>query len=83
MTAYANCCVTNEMKDSKKLIFLILCLFSLFIASPAHADVVWPALYLISRMATWWSISLGLLVEYLFVRKLTGFDIKKSIIVDI
>ena len=34
-------------------------------------------------MVTWWSISLGLVVEYLFVRQLTGFDIKKSIVVDI
>ncbi len=34
-------------------------------------------------MVTWWSIGMGLLVEYLFVRQLTGFDIKKSIIVNL
>ena len=55
----------------------------LLVSSPAYADVVWPALYLISRMVTWWSISLGLIVEYLFVRELTQFGVVKSIIVDI
>jgi len=34
-------------------------------------------------MVTWWSIALGLIVEYLFVRKLTHFDIRKSILVDL
>ncbi|MHB8137854.1 MAG: hypothetical protein ACYDGO_05635 [Smithellaceae bacterium] len=66
-----------------KAIILLLGLLILFVASPACADVVWPALYLISRMVTWWSIAVGLVVEYLFVRQLTQFDIKKSIIVDL
>jgi hypothetical protein len=35
---------------------------------PALADVVWPALYLETRIFTWWAIVIGLLVEYLFVR---------------
>ena len=34
-------------------------------------------------MVTWWSIGMGLIVEYLFVRQLTSFDIKKSIVVDL
>ncbi len=55
----------------------------LLIAIPAHADVVWPALFLISRMLTWWSVALGLIVEYFFVRQLTGFDIKTSIKADL
>lgn len=55
----------------------------MFVAATAHADVVWPALYLISRMVTWRSIVLGLVVAYLFVRQLTYFDIKKSILVDL
>lgn len=67
----------------RKTIICLLGTFPLFVASPAHADVVWPALYLISRMVTWWSIVLGLVVEYLFVRQLTHFDIKKSILVDL
>lgn len=40
----------------------------------AHANVVWPALYLETRLFSWWAICVGLLVEYLFVRKL--FEIK-------
>ena len=66
-----------------KKIILLLGIISLVVTSPAHADVVWPALYLISRMVTWWAIALGLVVEYLFVRRLTQFDIRKSIIVDL
>ena len=68
---------------SKKIIIILLTILILFISSPANADIVWPALYLISRMVTWWSIALGLIIEYLFVRKLTQFGIVKSIFVDI
>jgi hypothetical protein len=35
------------------------------------ADVVWPALFLEARIATWWAISVGLVVEYLFLRRIT------------
>lgn len=67
----------------RKKIILLLGILSLFVASPAHADIIWPAIFLISRMVSWWSIALGLIVEYLFVRKLTHFDIRKSILVDL
>jgi hypothetical protein len=66
-----------------KKIAIVLTILILFISSPAHADIIWPAIYLVSRMVTWWSISLGLIVEYLFVRKLTQFGVVKSIIVDL
>jgi hypothetical protein len=34
---------------------------------PVLADVVWPALYLETRIFTWWDIATGLLVEYFFI----------------
>jgi hypothetical protein len=36
------------------------------------ADLIWPALLLEGRIATWWAIGAGLAVEYLFVRSITG-----------
>ncbi len=33
------------------------------------ADVVWPSLFLESRMATWWAISIGIIIEFFFVWK--------------
>jgi uncharacterized protein (DUF697 family) len=55
----------------------------LMAALPARADVVWPALYLESRMVTWWVIALGLVVEYLFVRKIFGFSVKQALVADV
>ena len=59
--------------------FGIYLLFSV----PVYADMVWPALYLEQRMVSWWAIAVGLIIEYLFVRKLTGFGIIKSILADL
>jgi hypothetical protein len=66
-----------------RTIAILLTILTLLVASPAYADLVWPALYLVSRMVTWWSIALGLIVEYLFVRRLTQFGVVKSILVDL
>ncbi len=66
----------------KKTILAILIL-TLFFSVPAYADVVWPALYLVSRMVSWWAILTGLIIEYLFVRKLTNFSVSKSIIANV
>jgi len=54
----------------------------IFILFPvlAHANVVWPALYLETRLFSWWAISVGLLVEYLFVRKLFKVTPQKAVI---
>jgi hypothetical protein len=54
----------------------ILCLASL----PTRADVVWPALFLETRLITWWTIGLGLLVEFFFVRGLFSLTVKKAAI---
>jgi hypothetical protein len=56
---------------------------TLAFATTAYADLIWPAVYLVGEMLAWWSIVTGLVVEYLFVRYLTGFSIRKSFIVDL
>ncbi|MDN3639084.1 hypothetical protein QWY82_09715 [Simiduia curdlanivorans] len=55
----------------------------LFFPVVAHANAVWPALYLETRLFSWWAISVGLVVEYLFVRKLFQVTPKKAIFVTI
>ena len=35
-----------------------------------YANMVWPALYLETRLFSWWAISVGLVIEYFFVLKL-------------
>jgi hypothetical protein len=45
------------------------------------ADVVWPALYLETRVLAWWTIALGLLVEFLIVRPLFALPYKKAVVV--
>jgi hypothetical protein len=47
------------------------------------ADVVWPSLILIGRILTWWSIAIGLVIEYLFLIKFFTLGWKKSLIADV
>ncbi|HNV85918.1 MAG TPA: hypothetical protein PKL97_02985 [Candidatus Omnitrophota bacterium] len=70
----------NMKLDSKRI---LLSLSAFIFASPslAYADLVWPAMYLEQRILSWWVISAGLLVEYLFVRKITSFGVTKSALV--
>ncbi len=49
----------------------------------AHANVVWPALYLETRLFSWWAVSVGLLVEYVFVRHLFKVALPKAILATI
>lgn len=51
------------------------------LSSVAMADVVWPALYLETRVLAWWTIALGLLVEFLIVRPLFALPYKKAVVV--
>jgi hypothetical protein len=44
----------------------------------ALADVVWPALYLETRLFTWWAIGLGLFIEFFFVRWLFALSVQKT-----
>ena len=51
-------------------------------SATSHADVIWPPYVLFSK-TMWWAIAAGLLIEYLFVRKITNFGVVKSILVNI
>lgn len=64
----------------RSLPIYLLFLFLVFISSLAHADVVWPALYLETRLFSWWAITFGLVVEYFFVRTIFNLPIKKATI---
>lgn len=39
----------------------------LFLSCSTFADVVWPALFLETRLVTWWTIGVGLLIEFLII----------------
>ncbi|MDO6388462.1 hypothetical protein [Uliginosibacterium sp. 31-12] len=47
----------------------------------AYADVVWPALYLETRLFSWWAISIGLIAEVIFVKWLFAIPMKRAAIV--
>ena len=49
----------------------------------AYANVVWPALYLETRLFSWWAIGLGLLIEFFFIKWLFGFSAKRAVIADV
>lgn len=51
--------------------------------TPAYADAVWPALLLAVGLLSWGPILTGLLLEYLVVRTITGFEWKKSLKADL
>jgi len=55
-------------------------LLSLLLPSVAYANVVWPALYLEARLFTWWAISIGLVIESIFVLWLFILSFKKSVV---
>jgi len=40
-------------------------------------------MFLETRLVTWWAIATGLVAEYLFVRQLFGFGVKKAILADV
>jgi hypothetical protein len=47
------------------------------------ADVIWPALFVESRLLSIWVIALGLVVEYFFVWRITNLGPIKSIMADV
>ena len=61
------------MKKLLKIILLFCIPLSLF------ADVVWPALYLETRMFSWWAITFGMIIEIIFIKYIFDFDFKKII----
>jgi hypothetical protein len=60
---------------------LLLLLF--LIPTSAFADVIWPAVILEGKILTWPSIAVGLVIEFLFLKFLFGFDFTKAILADI
>lgn len=54
-----------------------------FVISGVIADVVWPALYLVDRLAAWWSIGIGLVVEYLILNRLLRLSRARSAVVTV
>lgn len=52
-------------------------------ATPAFANMVWPALYLETRLFTWWAIGIGLLVEMLAIRIIFGIAWQKSAVASV
>ena len=62
----------------KQVIWIIL--GWLAVLTSAHADVVWPALFLEIRLFSWWAIAVGLVAEYLFIRWLFKQTIQRSLI---
>ncbi len=56
----------------------------LLLPSLLLANVVWPALYLETRLFSWWAISFGLIIEYFFIKqifKLQAKDTLKTVLV--
>jgi len=42
------------------------------------ADVVWPSLFLSERLFTWWIIGAGLIIEFVFVVRLTQSTLTRA-----
>ncbi len=61
----------------------ILLIAMLLVPLPASADVVWPALYLETRLFSWWAIGLGLVVEFFFIWKVFALPPKRALIADL
>lgn len=67
---------------------MMVCGFFLFLlltiaSGTAHADVVWPALYLETRLLAWWVILSGLLVEFFFIWKIFDLSPKRALIANL
>jgi hypothetical protein len=58
----------------------LLALLILLTPGVAYANMVWPALYLETRLFSWWAITVGLVIEYLFIRRLFNLAPKRAAI---
>ena len=67
------------MNTKKITIFFIL--VTIFSILPAQADIVWPSLYIAKGMLSLKVITLGLIIELLFVKYFTQINWKKSFII--
>ena len=50
--------------------------------NPVLANLVWAALFLEGQLLTVPVVAAGLVIEYFFVRRLTGFSLKRSALTD-
>lgn len=64
----------------RKLVFFIT---ALLVSLPTYADVVWPALYLETRLFSWWTIGLGLVVEFFFIWKVFALSPIRALVADL
>ena len=63
----------------RKLFIAILVLFPVV----AYANVVWPALYLETRLFSWWAIGVGLIIEFFLIKWLFNLSVKRAMIADV
>lgn len=54
-------------------------LFVLLVPTLLMANVIWPALYVMEALLTWWVIVFGLIIEIIMVKKLFDFTLPLSI----
>ncbi|MGV8038753.1 MAG: hypothetical protein AB2L07_01250 [Thermoanaerobaculaceae bacterium] len=62
---------------------LLVILVGLLLARSASADVVWPALYLETRLVSWYAISVGLVVEWFCLVHCLRLPPVRALLVDI
>ncbi len=73
----------SRFGSEKMSVFAAVVLVALFWGKNAYANLMWPAFFEEAKIFAWFPILLCLVIEYPFVRKVTGFDVKKSVLVDI
>jgi hypothetical protein len=72
----------NDFMIKSKIKFIFFVITFMFMASVAHADVVWPALYVASsHFRVWYVVILGLLLEAVVLRWRLLLDTKKALLI--
>lgn len=74
---------SRRRRDSVVFIFVLALFLCLTSICPAFADALWPAMIVTIRILAWVPILVGLLIEWLIVRRITGFDWWKSLKADL
>ncbi len=60
--------------------YKLLIIAASFFPAIAFANAVWPALYLETRLFSFWAIGIGLVIEFITIKWLFTLSVKKSII---
>jgi hypothetical protein len=69
--------------NNKVFFFIIFILIIFLNTTPLYANVIWPSIYILEGMMTWWIIAAGIIIEFIFIKIFTKDSYKKSIIMDI